>query len=447
MSRSSAVDDARESFDRIMDELEGLCQSGEVFLASVLGEDSDFVRLNHNRIRQAGHIVQRECRVSLIRGRREAQGALTLGADRSSDAERLGALIERLRTELAVAGDDPHLLYATEPHSTAEVRTVDLPDSRAVIETIMGMAEGLDLVGLFANGDFYRGFGNSLGQRNWYANGGFNLEISAYGDGAQAVQCLYVGQSWDPAALGHRIAELRDRLAAQTRKARALIPGRYRVYLSPYALGEVLGLLGMSAFGMRSHKTLHTPLLKMIREGRRLHPGITALEAHREGYTPAFTSAGFIKPEQVVLIEAGELRDCLADRRSAAEYGVIPNAEVEGTRSLALAAGDVPEREMLARLDTGIYVDHLWYGNCSDWNDCRVTATTRYASFWVEGGEITAPIPTMRLDESIYHLLGDGLMGLTRERESIVDPGTYEWRSLSSQHLPGALVEGVGFAM
>ncbi len=65
---------------------------------------------------------------------------------------------------------------------------------------------------------------------------------------------------------------------------------------------------------MRSHKTMHTPLLKMIREGRRLHPAITALEAHREGYTPAFTSAGFIKTEQVVLIEAGELRDCLVDR-------------------------------------------------------------------------------------------------------------------------------------
>ncbi|MGH8565561.1 MAG: metallopeptidase TldD-related protein [Gammaproteobacteria bacterium] len=447
MSRFSAVDEPRALFDWLMDELERLCLPGDVFLAIFLGENSDFVRLNHNRIRQAGHVVQRECRVSLIRGRREAQGALSLGADRSSDAERLGALIERLRTQLGVAGDDPHLLYATEPHSTAEVRTADLPDSHAAIERIMGMAEGLDLVGLFANGGFYRGFGNSLGQRNWYANGGFNLDISAHGDGARAVKCLYAGQSWDPAALGHRIGLLRDRLAAQTREGRALAPGRYRVYLSPYALGEVMGLLGMSAFGMRSHKTLHTPLLKMIREGRRLHPGITVLEAHREGYTPVFTSAGFIKPEQVVLIEAGELRDCLADRRSAAEYGVIPNAEVEATRSLALAAGDVPENEVLARLDTGIYVDHLWYGNFSDWNDCRITATTRYASFWVEGGEIAAPIPTMRLDESLYHLLGDGLMGLTRERESIVDPGTYEWRSLSSQRLPGALIDRVGFAM
>ena len=64
-------------------------------------------------------------------------------------------------------------------------RSWTFPDSHAAIEMSMGMAEGLDLVGLFANGRFYRGFGNSLGQRNWYANGGFNLDISAHGGGAR----------------------------------------------------------------------------------------------------------------------------------------------------------------------------------------------------------------------------------------------------------------------
>jgi hypothetical protein len=53
----------------------------------------------------------------------------------------------------------------------------------------------------------------------------------------------------------------------------------------------------------------------------------------------------------------------------------------------------------------------------------------------------------MRLDESLNHLLGDRLIGLTRERQSIVDPETHERRSLSSHHLPGALIDAVGFAM
>jgi predicted Zn-dependent protease len=353
----------------------------------------------------------------------------------------------RLREQLAIADDDPYLLYATEPCSTVDQRPVVLPDSHAAIEILLELAEGLDLVGLFANGSFYRGFGNSLGQRNWYAGGGFNLDISAHGDPGQAVKCLYAGQSWEAPVLAQRVEELRCRLDAERRERQALGPGRYRVFLSSYALGEVLGLVGMEAFGLRAHRTQRTPLLKMAREGRRLHPAVTAVEAHREGLTPGFTSAGFIKPECVVLIENGAYRDCLTDRRSAAEYGAAPNAEIEGTRSLALAGGDLPEAEVLAALGTGIYVDHLWYGNFSDWNECRITATTRYASFWVENGEIAAPIPTLRLDESLYHLLGEGLIALTREREAIVDPGPYEWRSLASQHLPGALIEGATFAM
>ncbi len=441
------MDDARETFDGVMDELERLCRPDEVFLASFLGEDSDFVRLNHNRVRQAGHVTQRECRLSLIRNRREAQGALCLGADRPTDAQRLAVLVERLRGQLDAACDDPFLLYATEPCSTTDIRSADLPDSRTVLDTLTGLCDGLDLVGLFANGRCYRGFGNSLGQRNWYQNGSFNLDLSVHGGAGQAAKCMIVGQSWDAATLAREIEGLRSRFTALARPMRPIVPGRYRVYLSPFALGEILGLLGMAAFGLRSHKTRHTPLLKMVVEKRRLHPDVTAVEAHALGSTPGFTSAGFIKPGQIVLIERGEYRDCLVDRRSAAEYGATPNAEIEGSRSLTLAPGNLPEREALHRLDTGIYVDHLWYGNFSDWNDCRITATTRYASFWVESGVILAPIPTLRLDESLYHLLGDGLMGLTQERQSIADPGTYEWRSLSSQCLPGALVDGVSFAM
>ncbi len=441
------MDDAREPFDWAMDEIERLCRPGEVFLGSFLGEQSDFVRLNHNRVRQAGHVTQRECRVSLVRDRREVQGALCLGADRPSDARRLAALVERLRIALEIADEDPFLHYARELHSTAEIRNPDLPDSRTAIDTLTGICDGLDLVGLFANGRYCRGFGNSLGQRNWYENGGFNLDVSVHAETAEAAKCLYAGLSWDPAVLAREIRELRHRFMALGRAHRPITPGRYRVYLTPCALGEVLGLLGMAAFGMRSHRTQHTPLLKMVEEGRRLHPDVTVVEAHAAGCTPGFTSAGFIKPREVVLIEKGAYRDCLIDRRSAAEYGVAPNAEIEGARSLALAPGDLPKREALRRLDTGIVVDHLWYGNFSDWNECRITATTRYASFWVEGGDIAAPISTLRLDESVYHLLGDGLMALTAEREAIADPGTYEWRSLASQRLPGALIEGVNFAM
>jgi len=53
----------------------------------------------------------------------------------------------------------------------------------------------------------------------------------------------------------------------------------------------------------------------------------------------------------------------------------------------------------------------------------------------------------MRFDDSLYHLLGDRLEGLTCERELLMDPGTYEGRSTESALLPGVLVSGIELAL
>ena len=72
---------------------------------------------------------------------------------------------------------------------------------------------------------------------------------------------------------------------------------------------------------------------------------------------------------------------------------------------------------------------------------------TRFATFWVEGGEIVAPLNVMRFDETAYRLLGDQLLGLTAERELILDAGSYSKRSSGSGHMPGALVEDFTFTL
>jgi hypothetical protein len=53
----------------------------------------------------------------------------------------------------------------------------------------------------------------------------------------------------------------------------------------------------------------------------------------------------------------------------------------------------------------------------------------------------------MRFDETIYRMLGDQLLGLTAERDFILDPGTYHRRSTDSGRLPGALVEDFNFTL
>ena len=68
---------------------------------------------------------------------------------------------------------------------------------------------------------------------------------------------------------------------------------------------------------------------------------------------------------------------------------------------------------------------------------------TRFACFWVENGEIQAPVDVMRFDDSVYDLLGTSLLGLTEDRELILDSGTYGQRSNRSIELPGILVKAL----
>jgi hypothetical protein len=56
-------------------------------------------------------------------------------------------------------------------------------------------------------------------------------------------------------------------------------------------------------------------------------------------------------------------------------------------------------------------------------------------------------LSVMRFDETIYRLLGEHLLGLTAERDFILDPSTYHERSTGSSRLPGALVEQFNFTL
>jgi hypothetical protein len=53
----------------------------------------------------------------------------------------------------------------------------------------------------------------------------------------------------------------------------------------------------------------------------------------------------------------------------------------------------------------------------------------------------------MRFDDSVYRLLGDHLVGLTRERELVINGDTYRARNVASMRLPGAVVSEMAFTL
>lgn len=437
----------KDYFFELADALEQSIRGDEVLLLAFDGEDSDFVRMNRAKVRQAGSVARRTLELDLVAGRRHAAGRLELAGDHGHDLALARDLLEELRAQRAHLPPDPYLHYAEPGPSSEREVAADLGERGAVLEAIEGLSEGLDLVGIWAAGPLYSGFASSLGQRCWHQRASFNLDWSCYHAGDKAVKANYAGLRWEPAVLEAKMAAVRAELAVMARSPKTIEPGRYRAFLAPRALGEVTSMLAWGGFGLKSARTGQSPLIRLQQGEARLDPAVHMVEHHAGGLEPGFTPEGFAKPERVTLIEDGAYRDHLAGPRSAREYGVAVNAAFEGPASLDMAGGELAMADAVRALDTGLYINDLWYLNYSDRNWARITGMTRYACFWVEDGRIQAPVNVMRFDDTVYNLLGNGLLGLTRERELLLDTGTYGGRSSHSCELPGALIEGMTFTL
>jgi predicted Zn-dependent protease len=433
----------QDYFYSLSDKLFSRLEGEEQLLLGFSGEDSDFVRMNHNRIRQAGSVAQRSLSLDLISGKRHAQASIELSGEQARDMEQLDITLKKLREQRELLPEDPYLVFAEEINNTEYHHDNDTINSQEAVEQVVQAAGDMDLVGLFANGIQYAGFANSMGQRNWHSSANFNFDWSCYLSKDKAVKSNYAGFDWQPERLVEKLDSIRHQLSMLSRPSRTLEPGSYRAYLAPSAVDEIINMMSWGGFGLKSHRTKSTPLLQMVEQDRALDTSISLREHHARGLAPIFTGSGFIKPDHVQLIKDGRYQDCLISSRSAMEYDKVTNADYEYPGSLELAAGELNSTDILKELDTGLYINNLWYLNFSDRSACQMTGMTRFACFWVEQGEIQAPVNVMRFDDSIYSLFGTNLLGLTKEREMILDPSTYGQRSDHSIELPGVLVSAL----
>jgi predicted Zn-dependent protease len=437
LPRSTAEDYFYELADKILARL----HASEVLLINYVAEHSDFARLNHNRIRQAGHVAQHELQLDLIGDQRQCSAAFNICGSLHDDLAQAESLLAQLRAQLPQLPPDPYLHISREVHNSVHHGENTLPSPQDTLQQIMTSAGDLDLVGIWASGVMMHGFANSYGQVNWHSTHNFNFDWSLYYQNDKAVKQAYAGFRWNDAMFQSRLTQGRQTLALLAKPAKTIPPGRYRVYLTATALQELLNLLGWGGFSLKAHRTRQTPLLKMIQDGLTLSPKINLSEQHAAGLAPRFTPEGFTKPDGITLIENGHYRDCLNSARSAKEYAGEVNCSVESPQSLHLRGGSLKQHDILKALDTGIYISNLWYSNYSDRNHCRMTGMTRFACLWVEHGRAIAPLNVMRFDESLYHALGENLIDLTDTPEQLLDPHAYQRRSERSACLPGALIE------
>jgi predicted Zn-dependent protease len=435
----------QQAFFELIDYATGRLRGAETLLANFFGETSDFIRFNHARVRQAGSVMQASMRLTLIDQGRRLNTTLTVGFDRATDHAAIDSAIRTMRSEVSSLPPDPLLLFATEVSNSEHERRGRLPDSNEALDCVITAAGDADLVGIFASGPVYRGFANSLGQRNWHRVDSFQLDWSVYLAGDKAVKSTYASDTWNPQELAGRIGSAREQLRFLGAPARGIEPGQYRAYLAPAAVDELIGLLSWDGVSARSQVTRQSALQKLVSGESPLSEKIFLRENTAQGLAPSFDDSGFRRPSQVALITGGRHSGALVSARTAKEYHLNANGanDEESMQSADLDGGTLPASEALSALDTGILVANLWYLNFSDRSSCRITGMTRFATFWVEDGRISAPLNVMRFDDSIYRMLGSELLALTREREWIQSRSTYGQRSVESSRVPGALLSGL----
>lgn len=437
----------KSHFFELADALRTALRGEEILLCYLSAERSDFVRFNKALVRQAGTVEQRYLSMRLIRAQRQASANIAL-AGAPDDFERARGALQRLRDVLAQLPEDPWLLIAEKPNSTVSERRGHIAGTQDVVECVTTAARGSDFVGFYAAGTVYRGFANSYGQNNWHEVDTFNFDWSVHLRADRAVKDGFAGFHWDSDAFDAKLRRSAERLELLNRARVTMQPGEYRAYLAPRALEEVTGLLQWDAFSARALATRQSPLLRM-EHGAQLSPKVTITENLDGGMAPRFQHEGFVRPDKVSLIASGTLVGRLVSPRSAKEYGLETNGANtrESPESLELAPGDLRADDVLGALDTGLYIGNLWYLNFSDRPAGRITGMTRFATFWVEGGRVVAPVTPLRFDDTIYRMLGENLVDLTSERELLLSTSTYDERSTASSNLPGALVGSLRFTL
>lgn len=430
-------------FQKISDYLFNSLESNEILILNFDAEQTDFVRFNHAKIRQAGNVNQATLTLSLVYKRKSLNSIIRLSLDYEKDTVLLLRTLYYLRREIPELPQDPYLMYERNLNSFDIETNNQSLDSFIITNSILEGCHSLDMVGILSTGRIMKGFSNSLGQFNWHESQSFNFDWSMYTDTGKAIKQNYSDQIWNQNTFSSLLEECKQKLNVIDNQEQTIKPGEYRVYLSPSALNEIVDMLSWGGFSYKANKIGSSPLHFMMKGEKKFNKIVSFTEDLTNGISPKFHSDGFIKPDTTELIINGEYKSSLISPRSALEYSVNHNAAeyYESPVSINLKEGAIENNDILKTLKDGIYISNLWYLNFSDLNNGRVTGLTRFGCFKVSNGEYRGPINTMRFDETVYNIFGEKLIGLTNNKQLLIDPSTYEERSTHSSSIPGAIVE------
>ena len=196
-----------------------------------------------------------------------------------------------------------------------------------------------------------------------------------------------------------------------------LAPGNYTVVLEPTATGDLVRLM-YQAFSARATEEGRTFLSKRGGGnllGEKVFPEFVTLRMDpfdpRQPSSP--WTSDFLPTRALTWIDKGVIANLAYDRYWASKTGKpsTPGAGGFGGRSaraggsLIMDGGDASLDELIATVERGLLVTHLWYIRPVNQQTLQQTGLTRDGLFLIENGKITTPAMNMRFLESPVRLL------------------------------------------
>ena len=432
-----------QSFYVLSEKLLKCLNSGEHLKVSINGEHSQFIRFSQSKVRQAGLVDDATLTLTFIKDGRNCSGSFTISGNMAVDEKIALDELIRLRSEVTTLPKDPFIVLPEDTGSSKEEHEGSLLSENDAVSALSPAMKGVDLAGIWASGKIFIGNINSAGQKHWFSTDTFSLDYSLITPDEKMVKATYACSHWDQTEYEKYMMDSIAKLRMMEKQPKKIKPGSYRTYIAPAGVADIIHMFSWGGVGEASIQQGGSSLCNMRKNNMKMSPCFTLREDFTSGLVPRFNSNGELAPEKLDLILAGTLENTLISSRTAKEYNVLSNfaGENESLRSPVLSPGDLNEDKVVKNLDTGIYLSNLHYLNWSDRPGGRITGMTRYACFWVENGEILAPIENMRFDDSIYKFFGNNLEAVTDKPQLIPTVDTYGGRELGGVSCPGIMLK------
>ena len=421
----------------------------EILITNFSGENSQFIRFNNSKVRQTGIVDDLNFSMLLLCNNRKCSISMTLKGNENNDKLLLESCLNKLRDDIKNIPEDPFIVYPVLSKSSKEIYDGKLLDFEKAADHLVPIMNGVDLTGIWASGKIFSGNANSLGLEHWFETETFSLDYSLITPTKKMVKACYAGTHWNQDNYEKYVLDSKNKLELMNKKPINVKPGEYRTYIAPAGVSDLIDMFSWGGVSEASIQQGDSSLIKLKNLEKKLSPCFSLSEDFSNGTVPRFNGMGEVAPERLPLIVSGTLKNTLVSSRTEKEYDVKSNYATsdEELRSPVMSSGNLNENDILSSIDKGVYLSNLHYLNWSDKIGGRITGMTRYACFWVENGEIVAPIENMRFDDTIYNIFGDNLEDTTNSLQLIPDIGTYEGRNLGGIHCPGIMLSSFSLTL